>query len=125
MMRAAVASLSLAVALGIGLALWHLSAMEGRSRPPWLLGLLHGVIAAIGLAAVLVVLQGPRRGDAMGVGSFGPASAVLFAAAFIAGVAIPLLGRLRRTGAAAGVIVIHAGVAITAFVLFLAWSSMS
>ena len=58
----------------------------------------------------------------MGMGSFGIAAAVLFGAALIFGLLIVLL--FRRTPRFAGVAVAaHASLAITAFVLLLAWLS--
>jgi hypothetical protein len=123
MLRTTAAVLTLAVALGSVLALWHMRATEGRRGPPWLVGALHGVLGAGGLGALLLLLQGPRRGDAMGVGGFGTAAAVLFAAAAVAGVAVPLL--IRRFPRGAGLtIAVHASLAITGYVLFLAWSAM-
>ncbi len=123
MLTLATTLLSIAVALGCGLALWHLAAGERRRSPPRLLGALHGLLGAGGLAALLVLLQGPPRGEAMGVGGFGVAGAVLFGAALVVGLAILALLRRSRTGAAAA-IVVHASLAITGFVLFLAWVSI-
>jgi hypothetical protein len=123
MLRTAVIVLSAAVTLGIVLALWHLRPAEGRRGPPWPIGLLHGALGIAGLGVLVVLVQGPRRGDAMGVGSFGTTSAVLFALAVAAGVAVPLLIR-RNPHVTAVVIPMHAGLAITGYVLFLAWSSM-
>jgi hypothetical protein len=86
-------------------------------------GVTHGLIGAIGLGLLIIALQGPRRGDAMGVGSFGTVAAVLFAFALPLG---PLIGLLaRRAPRVAGLTVVtHASLAITAFVLFLAWVSL-
>ncbi len=94
-----------------------------RGRPVPIVALVHGLIGASGLGLLVLTLQGPRRGDAMGVGSFGAAAAVLFATALVFGVAIPLLHRWAPRLAGV-VIACHAGLAVTAFVLFLAWSSM-
>jgi hypothetical protein len=122
-MRTTVGALSLAVTLGIVLALWHLRTAEGRRGPPWLLGLLHGAVGVVGLAGLLLLLQGPPRGVAMGVGSFGITAAVLFGLAVAAGVSIPRMLRRSPQGAAV-IIAVHAGLAITAYVLFVAWSSI-
>ncbi len=89
--------LSTAVVCGIVLALWHLRPVETRRTPPWQIGILHGALGIGGLAALILLLQGPRRGDAMGVGSFGTAAAWLFAAAIAAGLTIPFLIRRFRT----------------------------
>jgi hypothetical protein len=105
------------VALGVTLALLYL---RGQRRPP--VGIVHGVAGAIGLCLLLIALQGPRRGDAMGAGSFGMAAAVLFGIAFAIGPFILLLNR-RAPRFAGLTIASHASVAITAFVLLLAWVS--
>jgi hypothetical protein len=110
--------LTLAVAAGSGLALWHLRATQGGSRPPFAAGVAHGVVGAIGLVVLLFALQGPARGIAAGVGSFGPLSAALFAGALFAGLTMLLLRRK------AIVMAVHAGIAITGYVLLLAWTSL-
>jgi hypothetical protein len=86
------------------------------------IGIVHGVAGASGLGLLLLALQGPPRGEAMGVGSFGVTAAVLFGAALVLGLLILFLHRRPRI---AGVVVAtHASLAIAAFVLFLAWASM-
>jgi len=107
------------VVLGATLALLYLRD-SGRRKTG--LGVVHGVIGAAGLCLLVLALRGPRRGDAMGVGSFGLAASVLFGVALAIGPAIPLLWRRSPRGAGVAV-AIHAGFAITAFVLFLAWTS--
>jgi hypothetical protein len=106
------------VALGVTLALRHL---RGGRWP--VVGIVHGLLGAVGLGLLVIALQGPRRGDAMGVGSFGIAAAVLFGIALAFGPFIPLLkNRARRF---AGLLMAtHATAAITAFVLLLAWVSL-
>ena len=110
--------LTVAVAAGSVLALWHLRAADGATRPPVAAGIGHGVVGAAGLAVLLLALQGPARGVGAGVGSFGTVSAVLFVAALLTGFVMLLL---RRNGV---VMAIHAGVAITGYVLLLAWNSL-
>jgi hypothetical protein len=100
------------------LALWHLRATEGMSRPPLAVGIVHGVVGAAGLVILLPALQGPPRGADTGVGSFGTMSAVLFACAALSGVVLAFLHRR------AIVMVIHAGIAVTGYVLLLAWYSL-
>ncbi len=91
-------------------------------RWPWV-GIVHGVAGAAGLGLLVVVLQGPRHGDKTGVGSFGAVAAVLFGLALAIGPFVPLL--MKRTPRFAGLLIAaHATVAITAFVLFLAWTSL-
>jgi len=99
------------------LALWHLRATDGTPRPPIAAGIAHGAVGVAGLAILLLALQGPPRGVAAGVGAFGAVSAVLFAGALLTGGVL----LLRRKGA---VMAIHAGVAITGYVLLLAWHSL-
>jgi hypothetical protein len=110
--------LTLAVAAGTVLALWHLRATDGAGRPPLAAGIAHGLAGAVGLVVLLLALTGPPRGVAAGVGSFGTLAAVLFAGALATGVAVLVLRRK------AVVIAIHAGIAITGYVLLLAWSSL-
>ena len=87
-----------------------------------MLALIHGAAGAIGLGLLLLALRGPRRGDAMGAGSFGLAAACLFTAALLLGLALPVV--LKRASRLTGFgIATHASLAITAFVLFLAWAS--
>ena len=117
MLAVAVWVVTLAVAAGSGLALWHLRDIDGESQPPFAAGIAHGVVGTIGLILLLLALRGPARGIASGVGSFGTIAAVLFGAALLTG-AVMLF--LRRK---AVVIAIHAGLAITGYVLLLAWDS--
>ena len=118
MVSAAVWILTLAVAAGTVLGLWHLRADEAVPRPPLAAGLAHGIIGTIGLAALLWALRGPPRGVDTGVASFGPTAAVLFSAALVTGIALLLLRRKSI------VMAIHAGIAIAGYVLLLAWNSL-
>jgi hypothetical protein len=103
--------------LGVTLALLSL-----RGRRFRLAGVIHGLAGAAGLGLLMAALQGPRHGDAMGMGSFGAAAAVLFGFALALGLTLPwLFGRAPRASGLA--VATHATFAITAFVLFLAWTS--
>jgi hypothetical protein len=113
LVSAAVWVLTLAVAAGIGLGLWHL---RDNSRPPFAAGIAHGVIGTVGVGVLFLALRGPPRGVANGVGSFGTTAAVLFAAALVIGLVLLIL---RRRSV---VMAIHAGIAITAYTLLLAWN---
>ncbi len=112
--------MTLAVAFGSGLALWHLRAIEGASRPPVSAGIAHGLLGVAGLVVLLLALGGPPRGVAAGAGSFGTAAAVVFAATLAAGVAM----LVRRRKGPAVTMAIHSGLAITGYVLLVAWYSV-
>jgi hypothetical protein len=119
LVSAAVWILTLAVAAGSALAIWHLRVNEsGGRRPPVGVGIAHAVVATIGLGALLLALRGPPRGVANGAGSFGTIAAFLFAAALITGIALLLLRRQPL------VMAIHAAIAITGYAIVLAWASL-
>jgi hypothetical protein len=107
--------LTLAVTAGSALALWH---MRGLSRPPLAAGIAHAAIGAVGLGLLLLALGGPPRGVAAGAGSFGAVAAGLFIVALLTGVGLLLL---RRKGV---VMAIHAGIAITGYVIVMAWVAL-
>ncbi len=67
---------------------------------------------------LLLAQRGPARGVEAGAAAFGPVSAWLFLGALITGIVILTIRRK------AVVIAIHAGIAITGYVLLLAWSSL-
>jgi hypothetical protein len=116
----AVTLLTIAVALGTGLALWHLRATDDAGRPPATVGVIHGCFGAAGLLLLLLVLQGPPRGVGAGAGGFGATAAWLFGAALLFGVLI----WLRRRNTPVVMMAIHSGIAITGYVLLLAWSAV-
>ena len=102
--------LSAAVVLGLTLSLFHLGLMRRRW---WRVGIVHGVIGAIGLGVLLFALQGPARGFANGVEYFGTIAAVLAALALIAGGVFFFFPRAARGGWLIGA---HASFGIAAFV---------
>jgi LPXTG-motif cell wall-anchored protein len=114
LLLAALLLLTLAVAFGVGLGLWHLRAIG--AGPPILYGTAHAVLGTAGLTALLLALRGPPRGEAAGAGSFGAIAATLFGLALMLGLGILLTRRRRPT-----VIAIHAGLAVTGYLLLLAW----
>jgi len=63
--------LTLAVAAGTILALWHLRG-SAAPRPPAAAGIAHGLVGAFGVALLWPAAFGPPRGVASGAGSFGP-----------------------------------------------------
>jgi hypothetical protein len=118
---AAVLLMTVAVGFGSGLALWHLRAADDpTARPPVSLGIVHGLIGACGLVVLLLALRGPPRAAAAGAGSFGEIATLLFAAAIATGLVILVLRRKRP----AVTMAIHAGLAITGYMLLLAWYSL-
>jgi hypothetical protein len=92
--------------------------LRGQRKPAIAVG--HGLVGATGLCLLLLALRGPRHGDAMGVGSFGAAAAVLFGIGLLIGLLV-LVSRKRAPRIAGVLIATHAVLAITAFVLMLAW----
>lgn len=120
MVIVAVWVLTIAVAAGIGLGMWHLRATDAASRPPAAAGILHGIIGAAGLVVLLLALRGPPRGVAAGAASFGMTAAWLFGVALLSGAVF----YFRRRKGAAIMLAIHAGVAITGYALLLAWDSV-
>ena len=120
MLQAAFYLLTVAVAAGTILALWHMRATDAATRPPWVAGIAHGTIGAAGLALLVPDVLGPPRGVAAGAGSFGPVASWLFAAAIVTGGAI----LARRGKGPAVTMAIHSGIAITAYVMLVAWYSV-
>ncbi len=120
MLSLAFVLLSATAVLGIALALLH---VRGPSAPPWMIGVLHGVLGAAGLGTLLLALRGPPRGLLTGVASFGPIAAVLAVGALLAGLGIVTLA--RRSGRGIGLLIaVHGTVAITAYVLLAAYVSL-
>jgi hypothetical protein len=110
-----------AAGLGLVLAFPYLRGTRTRGQLP---AIVHGSCGAAGFCFLVAALQGPRRGDAMGVGSFGVAASVLFGIALAIGPVVPLL-RGRSPRGAGTILGVHASVAITGLVLFLAWASLN
>jgi hypothetical protein len=112
--------LLIAASLGTALAALHLRV--GNSRPPRPEpGALHGLLGVAGLAALLLALRGPPRGEAMGVGAFGRISAMLLGIAVVAGLVV-LIARLRYRRAPSLVIGIHATIAVSGVVILAAYT---
>ncbi len=108
-------TLTLAVAIGTILAFWHLRASdEGTTRPPFLIGLVHAMTGLLGLAALLLV---PNLGGGSG---FGKMAAWVFGIALISGVVV----LLRRRNGPAAMMAIHSSIAVTGYVLLLAWHAL-
>ena len=122
MLSLALALLSLAVLLGVAIGIRFLG---DRRLPSRTVGAVHGLLGASGLSAlILSLVNGAGTGDRYGTASFGPAAAILAALAALAGAGIALLGRRtpRRIGLLIGV---HASLAVTAYVLLLAYAFLT
>lgn len=120
MLTLALGIMSAAVLLGSALALRHL---RGTTRPHWAVGALHGLLGLASVAILALALQGPPRGLQAGVGSFGMAAAVLAATAFAVGLILLVL--LRARGRIAGLATaVHATLAISAYVVLLAYVAL-
>jgi hypothetical protein len=118
MLAAAFMSLATAVLLGSVLAALH--GREGAAPPPWPLGALHGLIAIGGVGCLVLALRGPPRGIDQGTGSFGAIAAGLVALAALVGLAL-LAARLRRRRMSGALIGLHATLAVSGFVVLLAY----
>jgi hypothetical protein len=119
MLMAAFGVLGAAVLLGAGLAVQHLRTAKIPATP-WPLAALHVALGLGGLGCLALALRGPPRGLAQGTASFGTISAVLIAAAALIGGTM-LAARLRGRRQAAGLIGLHATLAIGGFVILLAY----
>jgi len=115
--------LSAAVLAGVVLALLHLRATSAAQRPPWTAGAVHGVGGVIGLALLLIALRGPPRGVLSGTGSFGLQAAGFLGAAMVAGIGIIVLAR-RGSQSISLMMVVHGLLAMTGYVLLLAYVSL-
>src|SRR5580658_4857821 len=119
MLLLALTIMSAAVVVGIVLALLHLRGLPSH----WMVGALHGLAGIAALVALLLALRGPPRGALTGVASFGAIAAVLAAIALAVGLALAVLA--RRSHSAVGLVIgMHATLAITAYVLLLAYVSL-
>jgi hypothetical protein len=112
--------LVLTALLGGVLAALHLQVAAAHSQPSWPLRALHGLLGASGLVTLLVVLRGPPRGEAMGIGSFGLVAAALLALALLTGLAMQVarLFHWRTPHLAIG---IHATIAVSGVVILAAY----
>lgn len=111
--------LAVATALGTVLAVLYLWG-EGRVRPPWPFGALHGLLALGGFALLLLALRGAPRGLVAGTAGFGVLAAWFLAAAALIGGGI-LAARLLRKRFGSALVGIHAAVAVTGFVILAAY----
>jgi len=90
-----------------------------------MVGAAHGIAGAAGVVLLLVALRGPPRGVATGSSSFGQEAAVLLVMALLAGLAIVVLGRQQTSErTVTGTMVVHALLAVTGYVLWVAYASL-
>jgi hypothetical protein len=105
---------------GVALAVLHFRA-EGREHPPTALALLHGVVAVVAVLLLLIGIGATANGFAAGFSSLAIIALLLFALAALGG-AYMFFGRhLRGEPLPTPVVVIHALVAVTGFVVLLAY----
>ena len=118
MLSLALALLSLAVLIGVAIGIGFL---VDRRLPSRAIGAVHGLLGTSGLCALIfAIVSGVGTGDRYGTASFGPAAATLATLAALAGAGIALLG--RRTPRSIGLLIgVHASLAVTAYVLLLAY----
>jgi hypothetical protein len=119
---AAVAVLGVAFAIGLWLGCLYMLV----ERPPGrltLIGMLHGMVGAAGVAMLLFALQGPPRAVKFGAGGFGTVAAVLLAAALAGGVTI-LGTHLRKRPISIGLVAMHGMFAIVGYTLLCTYFSM-
>jgi hypothetical protein len=119
MLNAAFLTLAIAVLLGTALAFLYLRTEAGQ-RAPWPLAALHGLLGIGGLGCLLLALRGPSAALNQQNGSFEVMSAILFASAALVGVGIFIMHLLKRRRAGA-LIAIHATLAVSGFVVLLAY----
>ena len=122
MLSLALALLSLTVLIGVAIGIRFLG---DRRLPSRAIGAVHGLLGASGLCALIFALvSGVGTGDRYGTASFGPAAAMLAALAVLAGAGMALLR--RRTARSIGLLlVVHASLAVTAYVLLLAYAFLT
>lgn len=119
MLVAAFDVFAVVVLLGSALAVLQLRA-NGAAPPPMLVGLLHGVLAIVGLCCLILALRGPPRGVAQGMASFGLIATVLLAGAALAGAGM-LAARVLKKRMSGTMIGIHATLAVSGFVVLAAY----
>jgi hypothetical protein len=121
MLRFALLLLAAAAALGAGLAIRRM-ARAGQALAatplPASVALLHGVLGALGLAALLAALGRGVAATGMGTAGFGPLAALLLGLALVLGLALARRSGRRRPPPL--LLETHAGLAIAGLVLLLA-----
>ncbi len=119
-MIAAAYLLTATALLGLGVLLLPLRWPAASAS--WLPGAVHGACGVSGFALLAWSLGGPRRGVAMGAGSFGVVAAWLFGAT-LATAASMAAARLRRARPNVLAIGLHATLAVGGLTLLAAYLS--
>ncbi|HEY7978117.1 MAG TPA: hypothetical protein VID67_07975 [Rhizomicrobium sp.] len=120
MMSFAFWMVTLAAAMGAGLAFLFLKPAP-RSA---LLAAVHGIAGASGFGLLIWALQTPDlRADALGVGAFAEYAAVLIGMALVVGLVIGF-GPVRIRRSRGLLIAIHGTIAVSGFVLLMAYRSL-
>ncbi|MEJ2626728.1 MAG: hypothetical protein P8Z80_20185 [Pseudolabrys sp.] len=91
-----------------------------KKLPPWPLAALHAVFALGGFGLLLMALRGPPHGLGQGTAAFGSIAATLFVVAALFGGGL-LAARWRRRIPNTTLIGLHAMIAITGFVILMAY----
>ncbi len=133
MLNAAFYVLLVAVLVGALLAVMHFSNASSRAEttkaetpptpktlPPWPLAALHALAALGGFGLLLLALQGPPHGVGQGTAAFGSIAATLFVVAALFGGGL-WAARMRRRTPNTTLIGLHAMIAITGFVILMAY----
>ena len=121
MLSFALVLFSLAVLIGVAIGIRF--SVDGR-LPSRAIGAVHGLLGLSGLSALIVAVSGAGTGDRYGTASFGPVAVILAALAVLAGAEIALLG--RRAARSIGLLIaVHASLAVTAYVLLLAYALLT
>jgi len=119
-MGLSIATTLLAIAVAIGSFL----AVRRRGHLPSLaVGGLHGTLGLGGLAWLTYLLPGSHRGASTGSQSFGAIAAVLLAAAALVGLAM-LAVHVRARRLPGALVGIHATLAVSGFVILLAYAML-
>jgi len=114
------------VLLGVTAAVGTALAIAVARRAPWprAVTLLHGGLALAGYGLLVAAVSGARRGAATGTASFGLVAIVLLSGAVLAGIALALLRR-RKPGLFSMLVGVHATLAVSGFVILLAYLLLS
>jgi hypothetical protein len=121
MLRLSLILLGIAMLFGFVLAAMNLRTSD--KAPPLLVRVMHGVLGAAGLVALLLTMGTPPQGANAGVDTFRLDAAVLLGAALLLGLGILVTFRVAPKSAGA-VIALHAIVAMFGLAILAAYVSL-